>query len=228
MQNQRKRNRVNDHESSYAEDIEELDYRNRNRVKSPNGGWPRKKHRTTEGGEKNSVYQCDCRLDTQFGTATAARKGHYSCMKYIYETTHQWDTNTTAMAAQYGNMDCLRYAYENGCPWNSMVTSHAVGLGRMDMLVYAYENDCPWDIETTSIAVGQDRVAYSYLKAKGAEQGTAMATASALACLTYAHEHKAPWHPTTTEHAALLSVRLSEVRSREWVPLGHRNHRSRG
>jgi hypothetical protein len=46
-------------------------------------------------------------------------------------------------AAKNGHFDCLKYARENGCPWDEWVMEYARKYEHNDCLQYTIDNGCP-------------------------------------------------------------------------------------
>jgi hypothetical protein len=72
--------------------------------------------------------------------ASASKKGHLECMKYLYLKGYKWSKRTVINAARYGHLNCLEFAHQKGCPVDNMAVSFAAKNGHIECLEYLLRN----------------------------------------------------------------------------------------
>lgn len=125
-------------------------------------------------------------------TATAARYGFLTCMRYVHRRGGRWHPETIGNAAEGGHLECMKFAYANGAGWSVATTALACRAGSMPCLIYAHQHGAPWAERTTlECVLGMNPE-----------------------CLRYATFHGAPRHPDTVA-AALMRFQTFVTHTQE-------------
>lgn len=92
--------------------------------------------------------------------AVAAKNGHLSILKWIYEVegSRHFSSYTCQQAAMGGFIDIIEWLRGVQCDWEDGACQGALETGRLDTLRWLIANGCPFDVDGHAFIWGQSKL----------------------------------------------------------------------